>query len=603
MRRTVQRFQAIAAGLKQRKGSVLVLAAFCLILLMAFTAFVVDVGYIAYSKAQLQNVTDAAVLSAALELDMMGDQGDVQTNAVDSALAVAAINPGGTVDVTIAGAPEPMSVVQTSDVELGRQDFNPTTGKYTFSFGPGNTPYNVIKVTGKRAIRNSGGNDLDMRLPLFFAPVIGHEYAELEVTSIASFQPRDVMLVIDLSASMNDDSELKSIDDLGFDAITANQEEIWDEMTVAGAMASGVGAQLPFDADYLTVEGVPHNDANEIPHITVTWKGKTVDVESTKNLSKVKLKYTNGQTKTFYSLSGLTGSFSGSKEIESVWVRSWENDYISDSSGNGERFDFEDDDIRDALGLGSVSYPFSSGSWGSYFSYVKSSSQLNDAGMKYKFGGQTLVNYWLDSKPKNNQTEDLWRASAQPMTALKDAVYLFVDYLQSVQAEDKVGLSGYNNSAQDALLELGLSDNLNQIRETTEHRQAGHYDYYTNIGAGMRIAREELIANARPKALRLMIVITDGIANRSSTGASPAQSALDEAYMAAEYKIKIMTVSLGANADADLMQEIADITGGEHFNVPGGQSVSDYTTELENHFGIIAADRPLKLIDEKYEAE
>ena len=70
--------------------------------------------------------------------------------------------------------------------------------------------------------------------------------------------------------------------------------------------------------------------------------------------------------------------------------------------------------------------------------------------------------------------------------------------------------------------------------------------------------------------------------------------------MAQEAKIKIMTISLGANADTGLMQQIADITGGEHFNIPGGQTVAQYTQQLQDHFNIIAADRPLKLIDEEY---
>ena len=35
------------------------------------------------------------------------------------------------------------------------------------------------------------------------------------------FRPRDIMLVLDFSASMNDDSELKSIDALGQDVVEA----------------------------------------------------------------------------------------------------------------------------------------------------------------------------------------------------------------------------------------------------------------------------------------------------------------------------------------------------------------------------------------------
>lgn len=90
--------------------------------------------------------------------------------------------------------------------------------------------------------------------------------------------------------------------------------------------------------------------------------------------------------------------------------------------------------------------------------------------------------------------------------------------------------------------------------------------------------------------------MTDGLANRTSTGAEPAQFALDEADLCAAAGIKVSTISLGAGADVDLMEEIADRTGGTHFNVPGGQPIADYADQLADVFGEIASDRRLKLI-------
>lgn len=595
--------RALAAQARERKGSVLVLAAFCMVMLFGFTAFVVDVGYIAYSKAQLQNVTDAAVLSAALELDMMSDQADVETAATQAAMEVASTNPGGEITVEGETEGEPFQTVQPIDIEFGRQEFNHDTGRYELSFGGGDSPYNVIKVTGKRMFRPGiapGGGDVDARLPLFFAPVIGHDFAEIEVTSIATFQPRDVMLVVDLSGSMNDDSELKSIDKLGHDAIVDNMEQIWGEMTEAGSMAQEIGDHLAFTPDYVTFEGQPASGS--IPHVDVTLKTKKkIVVNSTMSLSNIVVEYTNGSKYKYSGLSGTSKTINASSNLKRCWVKSGNND-SGEGYDYGERFDFTTSAIQGALGLSGVDYPYGSGSWSSYFSYVQGNSNLNKGGYdyRYKYGGLSMVNYWLGSKPSHTQTEDLWKASAQPVTALKDAVSLFVNYLESVQAEDNVGLSLYNNANEDALLEHGLSQNFSAITDTTTHRQAGHYNSYTNIGAGMRVGRQEMIANARPKAMRMMILITDGIANRSSTGASPAQSALDEAYYAKAAKIKIMTVSIGAGADTSLMQQIADITGGEHFNVPGGQSVAQYAEQLQGHFNTIAADRPLKLIDEEY---
>jgi hypothetical protein len=44
------------------------------------------------------------------------------------------------------------------------------------------------------------------------------------------------------------------------------------------------------------------------------------------------------------------------------------------------------------------------------------------------------------------------------------------------------------------------------------------------------------------------------------------------------------------------MQQIADITEGVHFNIPGGEAVSNYEAQLLEVFREIADDRPLALV-------
>jgi hypothetical protein len=41
---------------------------------------------------------------------------------------------------------------------------------------------------------------------------------------------------------------------------------------------------------------------------------------------------------------------------------------------------------------------------------------------------------------------------------------------------------------------------------------------------------------------------------------------------------------------------VADITGGRHFNIPGGQTATEYEEDLQEVFGQIARTRPLKLV-------
>jgi Mg-chelatase subunit ChlD len=94
----------------------------------------------------------------------------------------------------------------------------------------------------------------------------------------------------------------------------------------------------------------------------------------------------------------------------------------------------------------------------------------------------------------------------------------------------------------------------------------------------------------------MIVLMTDGIANRPGGTGSGKSYALEQAGLAAERHYPIVTISLGNAADTDLMQQIADATHGVHYNIPGGSSVTDYEDELLAVFRRIADDRPLVLV-------
>ena len=102
-------------------------------------------------------------------------------------------------------------------------------------------------------------------------------------------------------------------------------------------------------------------------------------------------------------------------------------------------------------------------------------------------------------------------------------------------------------------------------------------------------------ANARPGALKLIVLLTDGQANQPNH--DPEGLLLDEAQECADRGYMVVTISLGADADKNLMQDVADITGGIHFNIPGGRTPAEYQEELEDVFRQIASQRPLRLVD------
>jgi hypothetical protein len=253
--------------------------------------------------------------------------------------------------------------------------------------------------------------------------------------------------------------------------------------------------------------------------------------------------------------------------------------------------------IKTALGLDGVPYPYPSGSWDDYINYVKSSYYSpGKAGYQKKYGYLTLINYWLEKRPSASQTPDLWQVSAQPITAVKDTVSVFMDYIQEVDCDDRMGLVVYNSPSQDALIEESLTTDFDLVRNLVQHRQAGHYDSYTNIGAGIRKGWEELDANGRIGAKKMIVLMTDGIANKPYNTSYAKQYALDQAAEAAARGYQIVTISLGNGADTQLMQQIADVTHGAHFNIPGDSSVSDYEEELLAVFRKIADARPLLLV-------
>lgn len=250
--------------------------------------------------------------------------------------------------------------------------------------------------------------------------------------------------------------------------------------------------------------------------------------------------------------------------------------------------------VINLLGLSKVPYPYPQGSWNDYVNYVMSSSNLKNAGYQKDYGYLTLMNYWLDVQAAANRTPDLWKVSAQPITAVKDAVQVFLSEYQGIDSKDRVGLAIYATTAR---LEMGLTRDVQAIEDRLRTRQAGHYDGSTNIGAGMAIGRQELEKNAQSGASKLMILLTDGLANQPNNATDAKKYVLQQADACQKAGIPVITISLGGGADKTLMQQVAGLTGGAHFNIPGGSNVSQYEEQLKKVFSFIAAGRALQLVD------
>ena len=94
----------------------------------------------------------------------------------------------------------------------------------------------------------------------------------------------------------------------------------------------------------------------------------------------------------------------------------------------------------------------------------------------------------------------------------------------------------------------------------------------------------------------MIVLMTDGIANRPTDTTTARTYVISESTACKNAKIPIVTISLGAAADTALMQQVADMTGGKHFNIPGGQTATQYEEQLKDVFAEIAKTRPLNLV-------
>lgn len=162
---------------RRRRATVVVATAVFLIVLLAMVAFAVDIGWMMLVKNHLQVAADAAAHAGISNLAA----GNAAAKA--TAIQVAAAN--------YAGRPDQPVVLAATDVEVGLWD------TATRTFTPNSPSSNAVKV---RAVRDP--------LYLFFAPAIGIRSVRVSAEAIAMVNPRDIAFVIDLSGSMNNDTEI-----------------------------------------------------------------------------------------------------------------------------------------------------------------------------------------------------------------------------------------------------------------------------------------------------------------------------------------------------------------------------------------------------------
>ncbi len=255
-----------------------------------------------------------------------------------------------------------------------------------------------------------------------------------------------------------------------------------------------------------------------------------------------------------------------------------------------------------------VDYPYAGGSWQEYFDYMKASTEMSstNSAFKNRFGLKTFVNFLLEQKPENHNTPELANTPHQPMRAVKDAAGHLVTVVEELESDDRIALTGYGTygygPAEQPDLMSWLTNDFNSLRGRIVALQAGHWTRNTNIAQGIDEGRAVLFDTdhgARGEAAKIMILLTDGIANSTRVSGAWDESAAREDTKAAARDaraegIQIYTVSVGVAADQGLMAEVAGIGQGEWFHAEG--EISEYSAQLEAIFQNLGGKRPVVLI-------
>ncbi len=149
------------------------------VVLVGMLALTVDVGLIHTARREAQVAADSAALAAAAYVPTS------TTEATAAAIEFAGYN-------KIDGTP-----ITSSCVEVQFGTWSPSLGVFT----PAATPGNSVRVTIRRDATHAGP------VPLTFGRILNQTGFNVSRSAIAMTTPRDIIFVVDMSPSMNNDTE------------------------------------------------------------------------------------------------------------------------------------------------------------------------------------------------------------------------------------------------------------------------------------------------------------------------------------------------------------------------------------------------------------
>lgn len=177
-------------------------------------------------------------------------------------------------------------------------------------------------------------------------------------------------------------------------------------------------------------------------------------------------------------------------------------------------------------------------------------------------------------------------------SALRSSINVFVNVLNEAPIKSRVAMASYSSNftfgiwtSQVATIDQPLTLSYTNLAQKLDQIATAPLIGNTNIAAGMREGINALTdpATSRVTSSKSMILLTDGI---KTQGDDP----VELANMARQMNIRIHTIAFSAQADAQLMAQVAHAGGGQVYIAPDAAS-------LTSAFRTIAATLPNMLTE------
>lgn len=158
---------------------------------------------------------------------------------------------------------------------------------------------------------------------------------------------------------------------------------------------------------------------------------------------------------------------------------------------------------------------------------------------------------------------------------LVDAVAVFVQELEKTPQEERCSMTVYSTDAQKA---IPMTTNLQSINQRLSQLSP---DGFTAIGRGMQVGLTTFSdPQARPFALRAMIVMTDGHHN---TGIHPS-NVVDSAR---QQDVTVHTITFSAGANQQTMRQVANAGGGIHIHANNNAQLEEAFREIAKQLSVL----------------